>query len=274
MDGEIANRTLIDNWDRYWLERGELNAFSRFVWDMSFEYWDDVFGKVVTGKQFLECGAGSALQSQYLSRKGFQVTMLDKSSQALHVGRKHFRSEGLQGTFVLADVLELPFPDNLYDAVFSGGLLQHSEDVRPMVREMLRVLKPGGMFAAVIITNRFSCQVLADYTFNLFTKLVARVLRGRFTDVFKITRSEQPFFVNSIPVEIYRKILCESGVEHVVITGTCGFPSLALPRVLLDNVYVPLLKALRPVWRWFDRNSSKFTEIWGQAWVAWGVKRR
>lgn len=51
---------------------------------------------------------------------------------------------GKQMDWVGADALQLPFPDNTFDAVTSGFLVRNVIDIPRTLREQLRVLKPGG----------------------------------------------------------------------------------------------------------------------------------
>ncbi|MGI9531866.1 methyltransferase domain-containing protein [Lutimonas sp.] len=46
---------------------------------------------------------------------------------------------------VKADILELPFEDNLFDVVFCNHVLEHIEDDHKAMSELYRVMKPGGM---------------------------------------------------------------------------------------------------------------------------------
>jgi ubiquinone/menaquinone biosynthesis C-methylase UbiE len=48
--------------------------------------------------------------------------------------------------FRVADAQDLPFPTASMDAVFNFGILHHLEDWRKGIREIARVLKPGGVF--------------------------------------------------------------------------------------------------------------------------------
>ncbi len=48
--------------------------------------------------------------------------------------------------FRVGDAQSLPFPDHSMDAVFNFGIIHHLEDWRSGIREIARVLKPGGVF--------------------------------------------------------------------------------------------------------------------------------
>ncbi len=47
--------------------------------------------------------------------------------------------------FEVADMHKLPFPDNSFDAVWTSSVMQYIEDPVAVAKEMLRVLKPGGV---------------------------------------------------------------------------------------------------------------------------------
>ena len=274
MSENSVRSTESGSWNGFWISHAQMSEWAKLSWQLSFEFWDDIFSRMAPGKQILECGAGSAKQSQHLVQIGFQATLLDNSIVGLNLGRKAFDRSRFDGKFIVGSVFTLPIRDNSYDAIFSGGLLEHFTDVRPVIKEMVRVLKPGGLFAATIITKRFSCQSLTDYTINFTAKFVKRALTARFKNIIKTSGRNFPFYENSIPVETYRQVMRESGLEQVVVTGTGGFPFFALPRFIDDYVYVPILKALTPLWLWFNCSPSKFTDVWASAWSAYGLKRK
>jgi asparagine synthase (glutamine-hydrolysing) len=58
---------------------------------------------------------------------------------------KHFEVEGVQAEDVrVGNALELPFPDESFDAVWSNGVLHATGDTQRAINEVWRVLKPGG----------------------------------------------------------------------------------------------------------------------------------
>lgn len=50
---------------------------------------------------------------------------------------------------VVGSVLDLPFADNTFDLVYSQAVLEHVTDPALAIREMVRVLKPGGTFHCI-----------------------------------------------------------------------------------------------------------------------------
>jgi len=75
---------------------------------------------------------------------GARVTDVDLSSGHLKLAKENFAVRGLQGEFVHQDAESLVFDDNVFDVVYSNGVLHHTPNTRHVVQEILRVLKPGG----------------------------------------------------------------------------------------------------------------------------------
>lgn len=75
----------------------------------------------------------------------------------------------IDGVFLRADGFNIPIEDNTFDCVFSSGVIEHFDDSIIMVKEHVRVCKPGGI---VIIT--VPAQGTPDnYLFKLWLKLLA-----------------------------------------------------------------------------------------------------
>jgi len=104
-----------------------------------------------TGR-YLEIGAGRGTTSMYLASRGCDVTLLDYSPTGLAVARRNFVREGLPTPrTVVADARSTGLPAAEYDCVYSMGLLEHFDDPKPVLDEILRVLKPGGHLFTVVV---------------------------------------------------------------------------------------------------------------------------
>ena len=68
--------------------------------------------------------------------------------------RQHLALHGLRSTLRRADAEELPFADASFDVVYSWGVMHHSERPEAIVREIQRVLKPGGTFIGMMNSRR------------------------------------------------------------------------------------------------------------------------
>jgi ubiquinone/menaquinone biosynthesis C-methylase UbiE len=93
------------------------------------------------------CGAGHALASfaEYLGPEG-HVTGIDISSHQLEVARLRLERIGARNFQLIESRAEnIPVDDHSFDFVYSRYLLIHLTDPPAAIREMLRVLKPGGV---------------------------------------------------------------------------------------------------------------------------------
>ena len=100
------------------------------------------------GREILNAGAGLGSFTALLEGRGFSVTSSDVSEPALD----HL-SERVDGPVVRADLTELPFPAQSFDAVVLGEVLEHVEDDRAALAEVHRVLRPGGTLALSVPAN-------------------------------------------------------------------------------------------------------------------------
>ncbi len=96
------------------------------------------------GKELLEVGGGLGTDLAQFARHGARVTDVDLSAGHLTLAQENFRLRGLSGQFIHHDAESLPFPDNSFDVVYSNGVIHHTPNTQQVIREVHRVLKPGG----------------------------------------------------------------------------------------------------------------------------------
>lgn len=103
----------------------------------------------------LEIGCGLGTDGAQFAKAGAIYTGIDLTDAAVDLARRRFEMFQLPGTFRVADAERLDFPDNTFDIVYSHGVLHHTPDTAAAVREIHRVLRPGGK-AVVMLYHRDS----------------------------------------------------------------------------------------------------------------------
>ncbi len=143
-----ANRGWWDrNADEYQSEHGGFLGDDRFVWGP--EGLDEAEAELLgppaelKGRAILEIGAGAAQCARWLAAQGARPVALDLSHRQL----QHALRIGGALPLVCADAGALPFADGSFDLACSAyGALPFVADPRLVLREVRRVLRPGGRF--------------------------------------------------------------------------------------------------------------------------------
>ena len=99
----------------------------------------------LAGKKVLEVGAGTGRDSLTIQKMGAEVYILDYVGSSLNIAREVFRKNQQPVRLILGDGTSMPFPAGSFDVVFHQGLLEHFRDPGPMLRDNIRILKPGGL---------------------------------------------------------------------------------------------------------------------------------
>lgn len=108
------------------------------------------------GKVVLEVGTGAATDFLQWARHCDQLYGIDLTPQSVEHARRRLELYGLKANqIVVADAENLPFPNDMFDIVYSWGVIHHSPDTPQALAEIVRVLKKGGQ-ARIMIYNRQS----------------------------------------------------------------------------------------------------------------------
>ncbi len=126
------------------------------------------------GLRVLEVGCGCGSDAERFARAGARYFAVDLTKKAVDLSRRRFQLAKLEGLFVQGDAESLPFADNLFDLVYSHGVLHHTPDTPGAIREVYRVLAPGGR-AVIMLYHRNSF----NYRMNIqiVRRLRAHLLR-------------------------------------------------------------------------------------------------
>jgi ubiquinone/menaquinone biosynthesis C-methylase UbiE len=108
------------------------------------------------GQQLLEVGCGIGTDLVRFAKGGALVTGVDLAETAINLARTNFELNGVAAEDLrVANGEALPYADATFDAVYGHGVIQYTSNAPQLIREMHRVLKPGGT-GIFMVYNRVS----------------------------------------------------------------------------------------------------------------------
>src|SRR6478609_8816267 len=119
--------------DRHWWYRGRRKVLERVIDDL----------RLPARAEILDAGCGSGRNMVELARHGV-VTGVELSQTSVRLARERGAGEVIEGS-----VLDMPFEAGRFDLAASLDVIEHLEDDLAALREMRRVVKPGG---ALLVT--------------------------------------------------------------------------------------------------------------------------
>ena len=119
-----------------------VGAFRGLDLDSYFENYMSLL-EVKAGDSVLETSVGTGLNFKYLPQ-GTKLSGLDLSPEMLTRCQNNLRRWQLEADLYLGNAESLPFADSSFDVVFTCGGFNFFSDRSKAIREMIRVVKPGG----------------------------------------------------------------------------------------------------------------------------------
>ena len=149
------------------------------------------------GKQLLEVGCGIGIDLVRFAEQGAYVTGVDLAEEAIRLAKENFALQNVNSDLHIMNGENLQFRDDTFDVVYAHGVLQYTGDGDRMIREIHRVLKPGGE-AILMVYNRYSWL-------NLLSKLSG----------VQLEHEDAPFFRKYSLPEFRRMLSSFSQVEII-----------------------------------------------------------
>lgn len=194
-------------WDATWTAwAGSIDAPHAATWrnEMDERRLDFLAGDLPHGGVIVEIGAGSGRMLARIGRTtGSRLIGVDYSMPSMRLLSGTAAAFGVQIAPIGGDAFRLPIRTDAVEMVMSGGLLEHFEMPRALLHEMIRILKPGGLFYAGVVPRR---------TFSIHRPLH----RWRAPDVYR----------SAFSARAYAAWLAELGCEHVTAIHVGVYPPL------------------------------------------------
>ena len=156
------------------------------------------------------CGTGDLAVAARKAGAG-EVVGVDFSERMLERARR----KAPEVEWIQADVLRLPFEDASFDSAVVGFGVRNVEDLEAGLKELRRVLRPGGRLGILEITKpRGPLAVFYKLWFDRIVPLLGRVLPGGAAYTY-------------LPASVRR---FPSPEELAALLGTCGFEGVEFRR--------------------------------------------
>jgi SAM-dependent methyltransferase len=104
------------------------------------------------GLRVLDAGCGMGRFAEFCADAGADVHAVDLSSAVEAAARNLGHRANL--SFYQADIMNLPFADGSFDAIYSLGVLHHTTNTRRAFLSLIRLLKPGGRIAIWVYSTK------------------------------------------------------------------------------------------------------------------------
>jgi ubiquinone/menaquinone biosynthesis C-methylase UbiE len=202
------------------------------------------------GQRVLEIGVGIGTDLVQFAKAGADCHGVDITDRHLELTARNFALRGLSVDLKRCDATRIDHPNESFDVVYSFGVIHHVPDATAVVREIERVLKPGGR-CLVALYHKGSF-------FHLYMVLVRGLLLGRlFRLGYDGLMSTVEAGADGVRTKPYVKLYSRREVRAL-------FSSFQVHRITVRHVEIgrsrdrlvgrlvsPLLRALESVLGWY-----------------------
>ncbi len=107
------------------------------------------------GKSVLDLGCAGGFMAEAMTDKGARVTGIDPAAQAIDSARAHAAETNRDIRYDVGSGEQLPYQNAVFDIVVCVDVLEHVVDLTLVIKQIARVLKPGGVFLFDTINRNF-----------------------------------------------------------------------------------------------------------------------
>ena len=136
-----------------------------------FEFFDRYISNW-QGLKALDVGCGGGFSCEFMAARGVSVSGIDQSAKCIQAAREHAAVNGFEIDYQQAVAEKIPYSDRTFDVVVCVDVLEHVENVKQVISEVYRVLKPNGLFFFDTINRNFKSKLVMIWLLeNIFVQI-------------------------------------------------------------------------------------------------------
>ncbi len=223
--------------------------------------------KLKRGTKILHIACGTGKWSIPLLEERYKVFHFELSMHALKIAKE--KTRGYRVYSIRGDAFNLPFKNEVFDAVISFGFLEHFDEIEELIKEMKRVLKKKGIFFADIASGKTLITKVERWC-NFFLYLPHAFLRLKPNKIkSSLWFIKKNYYENNYSPYHYLKIMNKLNFKKFLIRPVRLFPLLKLPHKI-DKILYPLFLRMK---KFFVPNKTKDTLLLkSSVWELTGIK--
>ena len=184
----------------------------------------------VKGARALDIGAGSGGLAIALAEGGAEVDAIEPDPVRFRWAQARIRGHAASVRLGNGLAEQLPFENETFDIVTLDSVIEHVEDPDQVVREVARVLRPGGIVYVVSPNKASLLNILRDPHYQMFAVVLLPRSLGKLY-VERVRRTARGYWVNVIPTKRWLvRNFSRVGVDLEQLTPD-GFEKLNMPTV-------------------------------------------
>jgi len=209
--------------------------------------------KTSRNKKVLELGCGAGYDAYEFCRHGADYTGIDITPENIQRTKKHLSFFNYQPAILEGDAEVLNFDNQIFDIVYSNGVLHHTPNISKSFNEAFRVLKNGGFFWVIVYHKNSIFYRISLFLTDHLLKLgfLKRSFKER-VSMMEYTTSNKLPLVNAYSRKEVRNLLENAGFM---------VKSLQVRKLVSDDL--PIIPLLSRLWKyipqsWLDYVGRRF----------------
>ncbi len=193
----------------------------------------------LSNKSILEIGVGSGSHAQLLAKHAKFFTGIDITDYAVRSTTERMKCFGIYNARILRmDAEKMQFDDNSFDYIWSWGVIHHSSNPENILKEMQRVLKPGGLAVTMVYYRNL-------WNYYVVGGLILGLIKGDLLKTKSLHKTVQRYTDGALAryytISDWRNLVTKYfGIKDIRVYG-CKTELIPLPEGRVKNLILSLI---------------------------------